>query len=239
MASRARVEEYRNLNRDLVALARRDIDAFIARLDTSDVAAARDALAEFMTSINETYGRPASLVAAQFYDDLRAASPNASGTYRAVLADPPPAAQVAATARWAVDPLNGGAERVSDVSSRAAGAMQRYISQAGRDTIALNSSRDPSPGGWARVPSGATTCAWCLVLASRGPVYGSRETAGDGVHYHDDCDCVPTQVWDGDDLPDGYNPDELYGRYLTARDQADSGDIRQITAQLRITEGLA
>jgi hypothetical protein len=32
--------------------------------------------------------------------------------------------------------------------------------------------------GWARVATGAETCAWCLMLVSRGPVYQSAQTAG-------------------------------------------------------------
>jgi len=52
------------------------------------------------------------------------------------------------------------------------------------------------------------------MLASRGPVYRSASTAGDGAHYHDRCSCVPTQIWDGDDLPNGYDPDALYEDYV-------------------------
>ncbi len=32
--------------------------------------------------------------------------------------------------------------------------------------------------GWARVATGRETCAWCLMLVSRGPVYESARTAG-------------------------------------------------------------
>jgi hypothetical protein len=32
--------------------------------------------------------------------------------------------------------------------------------------------------GWARVATGRETCAWCLMLCSRGPVYESASTAG-------------------------------------------------------------
>lgn len=32
--------------------------------------------------------------------------------------------------------------------------------------------------GWARVATGRETCAWCLMLISRGPVYKSAKTAG-------------------------------------------------------------
>lgn len=207
MASRALVDEYRQLNDDIVSLAQRDLDGFIARLDLTDVAASRDALIEFTEALVDTYGRPAALVAATFYDDLRAASPNATGRYQAVLADGPSRDAIEGTVRWAV-----GEPSPRDALS---GALQRYVSESGRNTIALNSGRDPSPGGWARVPgySKSGNCEFCLMLASRGPVYRSAATAGEGNDWHDHCNCTPTQIWDGDDLPDGYDPDTLYEEY--------------------------
>jgi len=229
VASRARVDEYRSLNADLNELARRDLEAFWSRIDKTDIAAARDALADFMAALADTYGQSAALIAAQFYDDLRVASPHATGRYRAVVGGSTDREAIAGTARWAVGALTEDGE--GSVVDRASGAMQRIISQYGRDTIALNSSRDPSAGAWARVPSGATTCGFCLSLASRGPVYRSAETAGEGRHYHDRCDCVPTQIWDGDDLPDGYDPDALYAQYLNAREAA-GGNLQNIAAEL-------
>lgn len=205
MATRKQVEDYRRLNGDIVSLAQRDLDGFLARLDWSDTAAAREALIEFTDALVQTYGRPAALVAAQFYDDLRATSAGATGRYRAVMADGPTRSQIEGTVRWAM-----GQTDPADVLS---GALQRYVSESGRNTIALNSGRDPSAGAWARVPSGLVTCDFCRMLASRGPVYRSAETAGQGTHYHDRCDCVPTQIWDGDDLPEGYDPDALYEEY--------------------------
>jgi len=49
--------------------------------------------------------------------------------------------------------------------------------------------------GWSRVTDN-DPCAWCAMLASRGPVYKSAQTAGDprqgGNRYHDHCGC---QAW--------------------------------------------
>lgn len=38
---------------------------------------------------------------------------------------------------------------------------------------------------WARVATGAETCAWCLMLVSRGPVYMGADTAGAKGNYTD------------------------------------------------------
>lgn len=81
--------------------------------------------------------------------------------------------------------------------------------------------------GWARVATGRETCAWCLMLVSRGPVYESARTAGlrlgdsDAVEaiendadvtsalneWHPGCDCkvVPVfnnQTWVGREAAD-------------------------------------
>lgn len=81
--------------------------------------------------------------------------------------------------------------------------------------------------GWARVPTGAETCGFCWMLASRGPVYKSASGAGakisqqdalfktaDGTfssedmnQWHSGCDCkiVPvfrTDSWSGKDKAD-------------------------------------
>lgn len=70
--------------------------------------------------------------------------------------------------------------------------------------------------GWARVATGRETCAWCLMLVSRGPVYEGANTAGldlpddvavdmiaageDVSEYMDDwhtgCDCKVVPVFD-------------------------------------------
>lgn len=74
---------------------------------------------------------------------------------------------------------------------------------------------------YARVPSGLETCAFCFMLASRGFVYWSRESAGDGGAYHRHCDCVIVPGFDGlgqDVQVEGYKPSELYERYLKVVD---------------------
>jgi hypothetical protein len=88
--------------------------------------------------------------------------------------------------------------------SDAAGAVARHVEQAGRDTIITATRRDRVALGWARVPTGRETCAFCWMLASRGPVYTTCQAAGDMTMWHDRCDCLVTPVfhrddWDGRD----------------------------------------
>lgn len=75
--------------------------------------------------------------------------------------------------------------------------------------------------GWARVATGRETCAWCLMLVSRGPVYQAASTAGLDINdtsaakmiaagtdvsdsmqqWHDGCDCIVVPVFKTQDWP--------------------------------------
>lgn len=96
---------------------------------------------------------------------------------------------------------------------------------AGRCTQ-YNAERDPFGGEtrYARVPTGEETCDFCIMLASRGPVYHSEESAGAYDHYHPHCDCRIVPFWGTYDIGpsrrgsimdiEGYDPDALYEQYV-------------------------
>ena len=57
----------------------------------------------------------------------------------------------------------------------------REVENAGRQQIIHAVENDPEPRilrGWTRVATGRETCAWCLMLISRGPTYLGSDTAG-------------------------------------------------------------
>lgn len=120
--------------------------------------------------------------------------------------------------------------------------LDRLILQPYRDTV--QTSAWASGGAWARVPAGAKPCAFCLMLASRGEVYQSEESAGGlGNEYHGDCRCIPTLVAGKDSYPEGYDPDALYKNYDAAASAA-VGNARlgrdqtaKILAELRRQNG--
>ncbi|WP_156101945.1 hypothetical protein [Bifidobacterium callitrichos] len=62
------------------------------------------------------------------------------------------------------------------------------IESSARLTTQRNLRIDPSKPKWARVPNGKA-CAFCVMLASRGFVYTSEDTAGRQMQYHADCHC--------------------------------------------------
>ena len=83
----------------------------------------------------------------------------------------------------------------------ASGSAVRHVLNGGRETLLTLVEADETALGWARVTDG-DPCAFCAMLASRGPVYKSAATAG--FKPHDNCACVPEAVfartadWPGD-----------------------------------------
>lgn len=234
MATPAEVATYRSSQQDVVTLARRALTDWWASLDTADPRAAAAQLQQFLPELVASYGDVAATVAADWYDELRD-QVQVRSRYRAALAEPLPDEQVKAAARWAAGPLFGDSPDRGKSLDLLRGTVQRLVQQGGRSTIHRNVVDDPSGARWARVPTGAKTCAWCRMMASRGAVYLSRRSAGGHNDWHNDCDCQPTPVWPHQTLP--YDVDGLYQQYLDARAKA-GGSPTAITAQMRQDLGI-
>ena len=100
------------------------------------------------------------------------------------------------------------------VIARVSSTLLRHARKAGRDAVSdtakLGRVRDAALKrpvgkriGYARVLSGKESCAFCAMLASRGPVY-SEDTVtrrADGRRYHDGCDCRAVLVIEGQPWP--------------------------------------
>ena len=84
--------------------------------------------------------------------------------------------------------------------------IQNSIRATGSANLNRDYERGLVSGKWARVPVG-DTCAWCLMLASQGAWYLSKESAlgNNGGHYHDGCDCVAVYHADADNIPNYEN----------------------------------
>lgn len=75
---------------------------------------------------------------------------------------------------------------------RMVGSTQYLALEGGRSVMKQSIETDERATGWSRVTDN-DPCAWCAMLASRGPVYKSAKSAGDprqgGNSYHDHCGC--------------------------------------------------
>jgi len=158
-----------------VLLAQRDLADFWSALNLGgDPGLVRNALLDFYPELLATYGDASALLGADWYDMLRDAPPSVAA-FRAVMARPADSEQAQASARWGVGPLFEG--DAGGALALLSGATQRLVMQPFRDTVYTSASLDTVRTGVARVPSGATTCRWCVMLASRGAVYKSEINA--------------------------------------------------------------
>jgi hypothetical protein len=76
--------------------------------------------------------------------------------------------------------------------TKVAGAALRHVLDGGRSTTSNTIDADRQALGWARATSGKA-CAFCAMVASRGPVYKGEDTAG--FQSHDNCSCSPEPVY--------------------------------------------
>lgn len=116
--------------------------------------------------------------------------------------------------------------RASNIASAAsAGAAQRCALEGGRSVITRTARTDRAAQGWARVTSGKP-CAFCAMLASRGPVYGEHFQA------HDHCRCSSQLVYDGN----GWDPRAKQWQSLYDEVRSDLGagaNAQAIRAEFR------
>jgi hypothetical protein len=81
---------------------------------------------------------------------------------------------------------------------RVAGAGSSLVLAGGRTALLDGMARDPARPRWQRV-TGGKACAFCAMLASRGPAY--RSQAGADFQAHDHCSCTPEPAYTGSRLP--------------------------------------
>lgn len=93
----------------------------------------------------------------------------------------------------------------------------RLVKLASVDTMQRNALRDGAE--WAWIPSG-DSCAYCIMLASRGWVKASKEAIKNGhaEHVHNNCDCTYCVRFSDDVSVEGYDPNALYEEYIDAGD---------------------
>lgn len=221
MVDTAAIEELRTAQSQLSKLVQRQLEALFAQIDLSDPVAARNLLLELIPELVGRYGASAETIARDWYAEHRA-EVGLTGRYRV---EAPPSSitpervqnkvRYLAGDLWTADP---GA-MLGDLSL----AVNKYVRQPGRDVIAYNAKREGAR--WARVPTGAKTCSFCLVMASRDAVFVSKRAAGDqgrgvGDRFHGKCDCEVVMIGRHDDYPPGYLPDDFYQKYEVASDRA-------------------
>jgi hypothetical protein len=227
------VQSYQASVDDVSTLTIAELLRFWRGLDVADAVPSAVAVREFLPELVDAYAPLSAEVAASFYDDTRAAA-NAPGSF---LADLAPARSVDKLQRmisWAVAPLFRVDPKTELAApdpvlglSRLSSGTQLEIADSARDTIDLNIEADQDLGHprFARHAS-ANACAFCALMATRGAVFRTAESAGSGHKYHAHCHCVAYPVFPGED---DESPDYVLGwerAYRDARKAARKSGIK-------------
>lgn len=210
------LSQFEKANDGIAALVERDLLAFLASLDPARPDAVKLELFEFVPALVTQYGDIAATMAAEWYDELRAAE-SISGRFRAAPASLVSDDVVNGRLGYATRPdgplFAGAFDALVAFTSMIA---NEYALQPGRDTVMQAAHKDKA--AYARIPEPGA-CKFCLMLASRGFVY-SKDTAGDSKKFHGKCRCNAMPVWDETRarVEYGYDPDALYDQYRALRD---------------------
>jgi hypothetical protein len=193
---------------------------------------------EAVAALVGRYSEVSATLAADFYDVEREAA-EASGDFTVSLADAPSDEQVNASMRWAAkDVWNRAPEaatapqlepldiRLDAAFAKADMATQKLVADVGRETVRQAVRQDREAVAYARVAA-LGACSFCKLLASRGSVYATAQTAGRDandrfsgdasvVKFHDNCHCGILPVFRGQQFelsPHAAEWDRIYREY--------------------------
>lgn len=209
---RALLDEY---TAQLNALSEVGQQLVLNALDNAEwesIAELRSIMIAVMNEVCSALTSDAAVIASGMYDDIREMS---IGKRLRQIA---PSAFSRAATEGAVRALVQSVVKSGDTSTfgrNLAGRVDYEVKRSAGEAPYKLGAKDPVKPRFARVPSGAETCPFCLMLASRGFEYRSEKSAAykkDGGHYHPNCDCRIVAGFDGMDV-EGYDPDALYERY--------------------------
>lgn len=227
---RRAIDEY---TRGVNAASRSAAELLLSELDGIDwdmpIGDLRDLLVEIMQACCESASNVSAVVAAEFYDAAREHAIG-SGIGATAEAGYSPRGVEGAVRAFVQDVVDGRPDAPERIARRCVERVDYEAKRAAASSIKANARRDRARPRYARVPSGSETCEFCLMLASRGPVYQSADGAGEGNHFHANCDCRIVPVWDshrevtdaggvvrrGGTQIEGYDPDAYYERYVRA-----------------------
>ena len=185
--------------------------AYLERYGAEDT----PALIAYASALVDKYGEGSAELACQMYDAMA----EAAGLTL-------PAAEPAAPAAYGevAKAVNGTKHSPALLQS----AVSRLVKQAGADTTLQNAIRDGAEFAW--IPHG-DTCAFCLMLASRGWQKAGKRTLKNGhaEHIHANCDCEYAVRFSTSTTVAGYDPEQ----YLAAYESAEGRTYQEKLNSLR------
>lgn len=191
----------------------------------------REALIQGIQALVTQYGTAAAVMAAEWYDDLRAMK-GIPDTFTATPLTQDFSEQIDRTVRRAIAPLFTENYNIGAIANSIVVKASQYAIDGARNTVIENTRLDPRSAGWQRIPNGPT-CDFCMMLVGRGGVYREKSV---GFRAHAHCDCAVAPSWDlnAAEVPKiAYQASE---RMEALRRRADAGD-RSASRQLKAYRG--
>ena len=181
----------------LAAMLTRDILAVWVTLDLANVLVSWSAIRSAVLGLIRSGAVRALAESDRFYDDMRALA-GVPGSIPSLIPVEMPAELLAKT----IDATGPGTllhdikrgqpiiRAMEHAGANLAGASSRLVLQAGRENVTALVANDQKAIAWARITSGQP-CAFCAMLASRGAVFKTEQSAGFKAHNHCACTAMP------------------------------------------------
>ena len=203
---RSYIENYSNSLNQISATARESLSKALMQLNyDADIAGIRNAVIAVMQTACGASSDLSARLAADFYDGLRLQFGIDDGYQAEVDSGRIPEATDGAVRAFVQDLVDD--KPIEQFVGKCVDRLDYETRKAANECVAKNAKNDPEKPRWARVPTGVETCQFCIMLASRGFVYHSEETAS---HAHAHCDCRVIPSWDKSPTAQGYDPDLYY-----------------------------
>lgn len=192
--------------------------------DSKSLSRIRDQVIGHIAYIQETYGGASESIGSLFFENALATD---NELVNAVMTGAANNEQIQKSVRYWAKNLFKDEPDVEAFIRGCSSFVRRTISHAGDLTVADSASGSNKTKQigvrFARVPQGPS-CGFCIMLASRGFVYASKESAGQFKRFHDHCDCRIVAGMPGTTV-EGYDPEGMYERYLQCRDAITNGEV--------------
>lgn len=213
MATIAR-QQLNDLTDELNALSEEGKSMVLNALDNAEwgsIEELRTLMVEVMEQVCGTVTDMAAARTADFYDAVRIASVGVALGAKPLSGRVPEATEGAVRAGIQSVVETGTTEQFGRFLTA---RVDYEVKRSSGECMYRNGARDPLKPRYARVPSGAETCSFCIMLASRGFVYHNERAAGGDGHYHANCDCRIVPGFGGKTTVDGYDTEQLYDQYM-------------------------
>lgn len=229
---------WRTAQLGLTRLLLRDLRGLRRLIDPARLQSTVPVWIEAVAEIVARYSEVSATLAADFYDGERDVA-GVPGVFTVPLAESPPGEQTSNSMRWATKDLWPRVEGEATAAQlepldtklevafvKADMATQKLVADVGRETVRQAVRQDREAVAYARVAA-LGACSFCKLMASRGSVYATADTAGreanerfsgdaSVVKFHNNCHCGILPVFRGQRFelsPHAARWDEIYREY--------------------------